>query len=337
MTALHAFCRSPQTIGHARPSHCATRTESPVPRPSRPEPKGGRMVAPIERLTVPQFANLIVAAKPTLTRKIVAVHLHHTWRPRRTDFRGRTTVEAMRRFHMVENGWSDIAQHLTIDPQGVLWTGRNWNAPPASQTGRNGTRLEGPFMIEMVGDFDRNAETLDGAAVRRRAQRVRAPAERVRAADRRHPFPPRAGIAEDLSRQRRGQGRGSIADVEQSVTALPAAEPAAPGGTRSTRARRARAPFRADAVLGSSVAAPWNGPVEDRTVPEGEVAGGAVARMSGVGRRRRGRRHARGRRVGHAPAARHQPDQGRAVAQRLVQDAARARSKGSSTRFATTP
>jgi hypothetical protein len=31
-----------------------------------------------------------------LTRKIAAVHVHHTWRPRRQDFRGLATVEAMR-------------------------------------------------------------------------------------------------------------------------------------------------------------------------------------------------------------------------------------------------
>ncbi len=58
----------------------------------------------------------------------------------------------MRKFHMEENGWSDLAQHLTIGPQGGLWTGRNWNLAPANATGHNGTAGEGPFMIEMVGD-----------------------------------------------------------------------------------------------------------------------------------------------------------------------------------------
>lgn len=50
----------------------------------------------------------------------------------------------MRKFHMEQNGWSDLAQHLTIDPQGGLWTGRNWNLAPASATGHNGTAGEGP-------------------------------------------------------------------------------------------------------------------------------------------------------------------------------------------------
>ena len=31
----------------------------------------------------------------------------------------------MRKLHMEPNGWSDLAQHLTIEPQGGRWTGRN--------------------------------------------------------------------------------------------------------------------------------------------------------------------------------------------------------------------
>ncbi len=56
------------------------------------------MPTPIRRITAAQFGLL---AQPTqLTRKIAAVHVHHTWRPPRQDFRGLATVEAMRKFHM---------------------------------------------------------------------------------------------------------------------------------------------------------------------------------------------------------------------------------------------
>ena len=59
------------------------------------------MPTPIRRITAAQFGLL---AQPTqLTRKIAAVHVHHTWRPRRQDFRGLATVEAMRKFHMEQN------------------------------------------------------------------------------------------------------------------------------------------------------------------------------------------------------------------------------------------
>lgn len=118
------------------------------------------MPTPIRRLTTVQFALLALPAQ--LTRKISSVHMHHTWRPRRQNFRGLHTIEAMRRFHMETQGWSDIAQHLTIDPQGGLWTGRNWNLAPASAAGHNGSSADGPFMIEMVGDFDRGQDPFDG-------------------------------------------------------------------------------------------------------------------------------------------------------------------------------
>jgi hypothetical protein len=122
------------------------------------------MPDPIRQLTVSQFAELLDAfvADPA-TRRLSEVHLHHTWRPRHADFRGLATVEAMRRVHMEVNGWADIAQHLTIDPTGGLWSGRSWNARPASQTGRNGTPAAGPFMIEMIGDFDIGQDPFVGA------------------------------------------------------------------------------------------------------------------------------------------------------------------------------
>lgn len=129
------------------------------------------MPTPIRRITAAQFG--LLAQPAQLTRKIAAVHVHHTWRPRRQDFRGLATVEAMRKFHMEQNGWSDLAQHLTIDPQGGLWTGRNWNLAPASATGHNGTAGEGPFMIEMVGDFDAGQDPFAVSSERRRLKRWR--------------------------------------------------------------------------------------------------------------------------------------------------------------------
>lgn len=95
-------------------------------------------------------------------RKITEVHMHHTWRPRQVDFKGLASIVAMWQFHTQTNKWSDIAQHVTIDPQGVIWTGRSWKQPPASSGGRNGTSRAGPFMFEMIGDFDKGKESLTG-------------------------------------------------------------------------------------------------------------------------------------------------------------------------------
>jgi len=95
-------------------------------------------------------------------RRINAVHIHHTWRPNHAQWQGKSTVEAIRRYHVEELGWSDIAEHLTIGPDGSVWTGRDLNRPPASIAGHNGTASEGPFMIEMIGDFDVGQDSFTG-------------------------------------------------------------------------------------------------------------------------------------------------------------------------------
>lgn len=121
-----------------------------------------------QRLDLAQFEALLNTFP--FTRKVNAVHMHHTWRPRRVDFRGHDTIVSMWRHHTQVNGWSDIAQHITIDPDGLIWLGRNWNHPPASASGHNGSSVAGPFMFEMVGDFDTGREAFadpqKGAALR---------------------------------------------------------------------------------------------------------------------------------------------------------------------------
>jgi len=114
-----------------------------------------------QHLLPEQFEQLL--QKFPFTRKIDAVHMHHTWRPRHQDFRGHDTIVSMWRHHTQVNGWSDIAQHITIDPQGMIWLGRNWNLPPASAAGHNGNKAFGPFMFEMIGDFDPGRDPFGGA------------------------------------------------------------------------------------------------------------------------------------------------------------------------------
>lgn len=110
------------------------------------------MPKPIQCLTVGEFEGLLDAW--TTGRKIDAIHIHCTDQPRHSNFRGLASVEAMRTYHM-SIGMSDIAQHLTIDPRGLLWTGRPFDAMPASVRGQNGSAKKGPFMIEMVGLFEK--------------------------------------------------------------------------------------------------------------------------------------------------------------------------------------
>lgn len=110
------------------------------------------MPKPFVPLTLAQFAELVRTF--VFTRTISAVHMHHTWRPNHSQYNGVATIEGMWRDHTQNRAFADIAQHVTIAPDGTIWTGRNWNQSPASATGNNGNSSFGPFMFEMIGDFD---------------------------------------------------------------------------------------------------------------------------------------------------------------------------------------
>lgn len=100
-------------------------------------------------------------------RSVNEVHLHHTWQPNHKTWKGAASVRGMRNYHK-GLGWIDIAQHVTIGPDGSIWIGRNWNFPPASngRPNRNGNRQLGPFMIETVGNFDKGNDVLEGPQLR---------------------------------------------------------------------------------------------------------------------------------------------------------------------------
>ena len=118
------------------------------------------MPAPFHSLTLREFARAL--DQFPFTRRIDAVHMHHTWRPNHSQYKGHDSIVAMWRFHTQENGWSDLAQHITIAPDGNIRTGRNWNQPPVSAAGHNGNRTTGPFMFEMIGDFDHGHDRFEG-------------------------------------------------------------------------------------------------------------------------------------------------------------------------------
>ena len=119
------------------------------------------MPAPFKKVSLDQFAELLVHFP--FTRAINAVHMHHTWHPNHQQFKGHDTIAAMWSFHTEHNGWSDIAQHITIAPDGAIWLGRNWNMAPASTVGQNGDAKAGPFMFEVIGDFEVGADPFAGA------------------------------------------------------------------------------------------------------------------------------------------------------------------------------
>ena len=122
------------------------------------------MPRPFHALTIEQFAAMLDQF-PFRPGRINAVHLHHTWRPNHSQFARRdpvAAIEAMWRYHTGALGLSDIAQHITVDPRGVVWTGRDWNVSPASAAGNNGNADAGPFMVNLIGDFGFGGDPFDG-------------------------------------------------------------------------------------------------------------------------------------------------------------------------------
>ncbi|MGI6225677.1 MAG: peptidoglycan recognition family protein [Peptococcales bacterium] len=84
------------------------------------------------------------------TRKISAIHIHHTYKPTKTDYVGEKTIYGMWEYHTKTNGWSDIGQHFSVAPDGTIWDGRDLNRDPASIENYN----KGAISIEIIGNFD---------------------------------------------------------------------------------------------------------------------------------------------------------------------------------------
>lgn len=89
------------------------------------------------------------------------LHIHHTWKPNIKDFSGSNHAalqEGMRNYHINNRGFVDIAQHLTLFPDGVFLIGRDLNIAPNSSSGHrdDGSSWNKDFvlMVETIGNFD---------------------------------------------------------------------------------------------------------------------------------------------------------------------------------------
>lgn len=87
-----------------------------------------------------------------VSRSIQVIQLHHTWLPNYGNFNGSNHFEklqGMKSSHLAR-GFNDIAQNITIFPDGKIGIGRLLNVIPAGIYGQNSKGI----CIENLGDFD---------------------------------------------------------------------------------------------------------------------------------------------------------------------------------------
>ena len=76
------------------------------------------MPAPFKQITLEQFEALL--DKFDFTRQINAAHMHPTWRPDHSQYKGHEMIVGICLHHTQVNKWADIAQHITIAPDGSI-------------------------------------------------------------------------------------------------------------------------------------------------------------------------------------------------------------------------
>lgn len=111
-------------------------------------------------MTLDEFEQWI--AREPVARTILTLQQHHTMSPAYRDFAGTNhfALQAgMKRYHVVNNGWSDIGQHFTTFPDGRIMTGRSLEMSPACILGQNANAV----CVEHLGNFDATKDEMSVA------------------------------------------------------------------------------------------------------------------------------------------------------------------------------
>lgn len=100
--------------------------------------------------------------KQSITRTIKTLQVHHMWLP---DYSCWSKDDPLRRqyntknYHKSTNHWDDIAQQLSIFPDGSIVTGRSFNKTPIGIRGWNTNSV----CVEIYGNFDRGVDEMTPA------------------------------------------------------------------------------------------------------------------------------------------------------------------------------
>jgi uncharacterized protein YraI len=108
--------------------------------------------------TIDEFENWL--NKLSVARTIKYVQEHHTAIPGYQHFTGSNHFErqkSMRDFHVIERGFSDIAQQFTSFPDGTIVTGRSMELTPSGIKGFNIHAI----CIEHFGNFDAGKDVMN--------------------------------------------------------------------------------------------------------------------------------------------------------------------------------
>ena len=104
-------------------------------------------------MDIDEFGNWLDAQQ--VSRVISLIQNHHTYLPDYTHFTGSNhfaRLKSMKDYHMVNNGWSNIAQTLTTFPDGKVAVCRPLNEVPVGIKGHNSKGI----CIEHFGNFDKD-------------------------------------------------------------------------------------------------------------------------------------------------------------------------------------
>lgn len=111
------------------------------------------------RMTLAEFDAWLEANR--FDRQIAIIQNHHTYIPAYTHFKGNNHLvlcEGMERAHL-ERGFAEIAQNLTLFPDGDVVLCRSFNTIPAGIKGANQNGL----CIENLGNFDLGGDIMSEA------------------------------------------------------------------------------------------------------------------------------------------------------------------------------
>ncbi len=75
-----------------------------------------------QRVSLEQFRAHLGRVRPK--RRLDRLVVHHFWQPDARRWRGLTTLESVRDYHVRVRGFSDIAYHVIIAPDDTIWLGR---------------------------------------------------------------------------------------------------------------------------------------------------------------------------------------------------------------------